>query len=378
VIDSSNSQTLIWRAAGGGGTRQGLFARTGDPALRVRHLLPALGAVQAAVVFDAEDRAFVADMAAHVHAFSLDGAPLWQAAVPGAVSATPVLHATENRIFIGTHAGWACALDSATGASLWQKPLPTKADPRILSDLLYVPEADAVVLSSWGGRFHALEASTGNERFSWDAGLAPYAAASTGSGGFIYSLRAVANRGVEFVRVSSGGEERVLHDVPEEKRGARRTLVAAAPVVDVERGRIYFVSNRDQGSWLHAWSEQEDRLLWQQPLPKAVQATPAVRADGVILLADLAGFVQALGPDGTNRFQHSCNCDYLLAGMVSDADGTSFLGDPLGFVHVLDRLGAGKAVFEAKRSIQARPSFDRRGSLYVPSTDRHVYVFAAV
>jgi PQQ-like domain len=339
-------------------------------------MLPGQGAVQASVVFDAADRVFVADMTGSVRAFSLQGAALWRATLPGPISATPAVHPVQERVFVGTDTGWVCALNSATGAILWQKQVPTKADPRILSDLLYLAKADAVILNSWGGRFHALDADSGAEKFSWDAGLAPYSAATSNLDGSIYCLRAIAKRGVEFVRVTPAGAEVVLLGVAEEKRGARRTMVAAAPVLDEERGVAYFVANRDEGSLLHAWSLRTNGLLWQQPLPHAVQGTPAVRKDGVVLVADLGGFVQAVGPDGAVQFRYPSKCEYLLAGLVSEAGGNSFLGDPLGFLHAIDRLGSGKPIFEAKRAVQGRPSFDRRGSLYLPSTDHNVYVFA--
>jgi outer membrane protein assembly factor BamB len=372
---TANEDALIWRMAGGDATRRGLFPRAVQVAARPSRPLPARGAVQASVVFDAEDRVFVADMAGNLQAFSPQGVMLWRTVLPGGVSGTPAVHPAQAQIYVGTHKGWACALHNATGSILWQKQLPTKTDPRILSDLLYLPQANAVILSSWGGRFHALDAATGSERFTWDAGLSPYSAAAASNDGSIYCLRAANNRGVEFVRVTSAGDERVLHQAPPDQRGVRRTMVAAAPVLDPERGIVYFVANHERASSLYAWSSRNNALLWEQPLPHAVQATPAVRKDGVVLIADLAGFVQAVGPDGAVQFRYPAECEYLLAGLVSEAGGTSFMGDPLGFLHAIDRLGAGKTIFETPRSVQARPAFDRHGSLYLPSTDHHVYVF---
>jgi len=321
--------------------------------------------------------AFVADMAGAVQAFSSSGKLRWRVRLSGGVSATPVVHPTKPHLFVGTHAGWVYALDTATGATLWRTEVPTQSDPRILSDLLYLPQADVVVLSSWGGRFHALDASSGAERFSWDAGISPYAAAAADREANLYCLRAVSNQGVELVRVTSNGEETLLHRAPEAKRGARRTLVSAAPVLDEPRGVRYFVINRDQGSLLHAGSLKAGSLLWSHPLPNAVQGTPALRHDGVILLADLGGSLHAIGPDGTSRFRYVSGCEYLLAGGVCEAGGTCFVGDPLGALHAINGQGDGNTVFEAKRSIQARPSFGPDGSLHVPATDQTVYVFPA-
>jgi outer membrane protein assembly factor BamB len=354
-----------------------LFVRAVQIKPRPARRLPAEGAIQAAVVFDEQGTAFVADMVGAVQGFSSSGKLRWRVKLSGGVSATPAVHPAKPQMFVGTHAGWVYALDTATGATLWRKEVPTKSDPRILSDLLYLPQADAVVLSSWGGRFHALDAGSGAERFSWDAGISPYAAAAADQEGNLYCLRAVWNQGVELVRVTSKGEETLRHPAPEEKRGARRTLVSAAPVLDERSGVAYFVINRDQGSRLHAWSLKSSSLLWTHPLPNAVQGTPALRHDGVILLADLGGSLHAIGPDGTPRFRYASGCEYLLAGGVCEAGGTCFIGDPVGVLHAINGQGAGHTVFEAKRSIQARPSFATDGSLYLPATDRTVYVFPA-
>ena len=366
----------IWRAAGGDATRRGLFPEKVQLEPDPPRKLLASGAVQAAAVFDESGRAFVADMTGVVQAFSAAGELLWRVELPGGISATPAVHPTKPRLFVGTHTGFVCALHTEKGARTWSTQLPTKADPRILSDFLCLPESDVVVLNSWGGRFQALDAGSGKERFGWEAGISPYSAASAASDESIYSMRVTDKRGVEFVRVTSDGAETVLNQTPAGKRGPRRTMVAAAPVLDEERGVVYFIVNRDHGSVLRAWSLRTSAVLWSLALPNAVRATPAVRSDGVILAPDLAGFVQAAGSEGALRFRCASGSDYLLAGAASEAGGTSFLGDPIGVVHSIDERGSAREIFEAPRAIQARLSFDPEGNMYVPSTDHRVYVFA--
>jgi outer membrane protein assembly factor BamB len=175
--------------------------------------------------------------------------------------------------------------------------------------------------------------------------------------------------------MSTDGKESVLYRVPESAWGANRMAVAAAPVLDERRQVAYFVANSGRESQVFAWSMRGDRLLWQRSLATGLVATPAVRGDGAVVVADLAGVVRALAPDGSLLFSYSADCDYLLAGPVSDATHRVFLGDPLGRLHVIDGEGAGKPVFEAERSFQARPSIDRSGQLYLPGADRQVYVF---
>ncbi|MBM3878282.1 MAG: hypothetical protein FJ387_00930 [Verrucomicrobia bacterium] len=370
--------TRVWHTAGGDNFRRGSSAVAvaapiaGPP----RHRLPAQGAVQAAVVFDETGNAFVADLAGAVQAFTAAGQLRWRVQLEGGISATPAVHPAEPWLLVGTHAGWVYALDTGTGTTRWRTAIPTTSDPRILSDLLCLPQANLVVLSSWGGKFHALDCRTGQTRTTWDAGFSPQAAAAADARGTIYCLRAVAKRGVEFVRVTSSGEATVLHTRPEGPRGARRTLVAAAPVLDETRGVAYLVMNADKDALLQAWSFASGQMIWSRSFDCAIHATPAVRRTGELVVADLAGTVHCLRPDdGSTRGRYVSGCEYLLAGAVSEQGGTAYVADPLGQLHAVDEQGAGKILFAAERSLQARPSFNPDGNLYVPASNRTVYVF---
>lgn len=368
---------MAWCVAGGDGTRRGLFRRRFRMTSRPLRRLPAQGAVQASPVFDRAGAAYVADMAGTVQAFGPDGTRRWWVQLAGSISATPAVHLDQPWLFVGTHTGRVYALDTAQGNILWQRELPTQTDPRIISDLLWVPQAGVVVLSSWGGRFYALDVNTGAVWGSWAGGIWPASAAAADPAGFIYCLRAVQRQGLELVRVAPDGQEAVLHRMPEPTCGAGRMLTSPAPVLDLSRQVLYFVANADRAGQLCAWSVEWDTLLWAQPLPYTVQATPTVRADGVVLLADLGGGVQAVGPDGALRFRYHTGSEYLLAGPVCDAEGKCWVADPTGVLHELNPKGQGRPVFEAARSFQGRPAFSPAGHLYLPCTDRTVYVFGA-
>jgi len=371
----SSSQSQVWAVAGGGPSRAGLFSGPVRIATRAPRRLAARGAVQASAVFDADDRVFIADMAGWVQAFANTGVSLWQQQLDGAVSATPAVDLGAGRVFVGTQTGWVYALATADGSVLWRKRVPTKSDARIVSDLLLLTAQPRVVLSSWGGRFSALEAATGEIGHNWDAGISPQAGASADTSGNCYCLRALRGQGVAFVRVAPGGAESVLYRQPEGQRGASRMVVAAAPVLDESRGVAYFIVNQGRNSTLHAWSLRDARLLWQRDFPRMIVATPALRPDGAMVLAGMDGGVHALSPEGSPLFRYETGAEYLLASPVCEGLGSTFVGDPLGRLQVIGQGGRGRAVFETARSLQARPAFDRRGDLYLPGTDRTVHVF---
>jgi outer membrane protein assembly factor BamB len=366
----------LWTVAGGSPCRAGTFPEPvrfrGKP---LRHL-ETRGAVQAAVVFDADDRAFVADMAGQVQAFDSQGGLLWHRQLEGGVSATPAVDPDNHRLFAGTHFGWVYALRTTDGSVLWRQRLPTTSDARILSDLLYLPARARLVVSSWGGQFRMLAGATGEIGGSWNAGLAPQAAASADPQGNIFCLRAVRGEGVTFVRVATDGTETALHRVAEGARNAARMVVAAAPVIDAARAVAYFIANIDRDSELFSWSLAEARLWWHRRIPRMIVATPALRPDGAIVVADTSGVVEVVAASGESLAHKVTGADYFLAGPVCDGAGIVFVGDPCGVLHALDVRGVARRLFEAPRSLQARPAFDQRGNLYLPCTNRRVYVFA--
>ncbi len=327
-------------------------------------------------MFDGSGTAFVADMSGTLLAFAPDGSVRWRLSLPAGVVASPALSADDEALFVGTFAGTVHAVEAATGRLRWEHRLPTASDPRVLSDLLYWATADSVVCSSWGAQFHALDAASGTTKATWNSGRTPASAATADSSGPCFCLRAVPRNGVELVSVRPDGAESILHTEPASEDWIRRVPVVAAPVLDAERARVYALLNRERGAALLCWSLAASRVLWSQSLPHCSTATPALLPDGAIVVADLAGTLHTLDPvEGAVRWQYSGNADYFLAGPVTDAGGTIWIGDPLGHVHEVRSTGEGRVLFECPRSLQARPSFSPAGHLHVPGTDGTVYVF---
>ena len=146
-------------------------------------------------------------------------------------------------------------------------------------------------------------------------------------------------------------------------------------MIDKNRKRVYSILNIDKDSVLHAMSLETGKTLWTEDFERYLTATPALLTDGSVVVADMKGVVHAISPEGNRRDRYHTGADYLLASPVCDAKGRVFVGDPQGRIHGIEPNGTGEVLFEAERAIQARPAFDSRGWLYVPSTDRYVYVF---
>lgn len=364
-----------WALSGGNPQRTGLFGGPvelpHEPDLRLQ--MPS--SIQAPVIIDTVGRAFVADMAGTVCAFAPDGCLLWRTIVDAGVVAAPGLEPGTDRLFVATVAGSVYSLDGKSGAQLWRSLLPSSSDPRVLADLLVLSQLRRVVASSWGGYFHSLSVETGQSLVTWRAGVSPRAAASAGGDGHVYCIRALPREEVQLLRVDSSGTESVVHAYRPRVRGSGRALVAAAPVIDLQRDRVYAILNEDQEGCLCAFGLTDARLLWRHRLGRAVSATPALGPDGTILVADMEGCLRAIAPDGSMGWVVSSDSEYLLAAPVCDGRGCVTWATPTGILYQTGPDRASRPWFRAARSLQAQPSLAGNGDLYVPCTSGHVFVF---
>jgi outer membrane protein assembly factor BamB len=154
--------------------------------------------------------------------------------------------------------------------------------------------------------------------------------------------------------------------------------VAATPILDDVQKSLYFIANVNNDSKMYAFCLETQKISWSRDFRRFIVATPALWADGSVVVADLSGVVHVLSPLGSPRFRYHTGAYYLLAGPVCDKGGTVYVGDPEGRLHVVSPEGTGEVIFEAPRSIEGRPAFDPNGRLYLPSRDGHVYVFPQV
>ena len=379
MSEHRKNRSRVWRTSGGSNARTGLFdgkVRIGtSPSCREVE-----GGIRASPVFDGIGNCYLASMAGMVSSYTPDGDERWRVRLPAGISASPALNPSDKAVFLGTVGGEVCALDPLDGRTLWKRGVPSQSDRRILSDLLFLPVQDLVVLNSWGGQFHALEAETGVVRISWSAGISSFAAAAAAANGRLYALRAESTEArsglVCFSLDPWSGEETEILFQPGSRRAANRMKVAASPIVDEMRQRLFIVTNVNNDSRLHAYSLVTNQFLWSRNFNRFIVATPTLMADGSVAVGDLSGVVHVVSPSGSLQHRYHTGAYYLLAGPVCDSEGTVFIGDPEGKLHLLSPEGTGTVIFEAGRSIEGRPAFDPGGRLYLPSMEGNVYVFS--
>jgi len=376
----SDDKTInAWTTMGGNNSRAGRAACAFALSPKATGNRRAEGRIKASPVFSRDGVMFIADMTGLVRALPPEGKPLWEKRLDASVFATPAVG--DSVLYTATTSGRIYALNAANGDEIWNVQIPSPDDPRILSDLLLLPQFSLVIASSWGKRFVALDVQKHNERFSWDAGTNPYSAASADADGAIYSLRAEWSNsgpnGTRLVRVDPqpGKETSLFFDEIKDKSTTIHS-VAAAPVIDDERKTVWFITHSGRDSTLWSLSLETGKEQIRLAFPCQITAPPAILPDGGTAVADMQGVVHNIAPNGERRFRYNTGGDYLLSGPVCDADGNIFGGDVIGCLHAISPQGVGAIVFEAERGIEARPAFDPAGRLIVPATDGAIYSFS--
>ncbi len=374
---------MTWYTMGGNNARSGTIEAQCTIRRKTPRKLEAQGGVFGSAVLTDEGTVLFADMSGSVHAYAEDGKLLWRKTVDGGVHAAPTFNRVTNTLYVGTVTGNVYALDAITGEQIWHQSLAGKYDPRILSDLLVIPEKKILVLSSWEWKYFAIDAETGKTKFDWPAGPSPRASASADSDGMIFTVRAEyergrgAKRGVHLVRINpDSGDETSVFFHPFDESVPYAPVLVAAPVIDTKRNLVYCITNIYKDSLLHSVDPASGEGKWSCHFERNVYATPALLQDGRIAVGDLSGDVHCLNPDGSLSYRYKTGSYFIFGGPVSDGGGTVYVGDSEGKIHRINPKGIGEPFFEAERCIEARPAFQPDGSLLVPSTDGNVYIFS--
>lgn len=366
--------TKIWRTSGGDISRRGLAAIgfVSNPKLLLQ--LHGNGGLSSSPVFSESGAIFFADMAGGIHSYTPKGEKRWSKEIQGGVQSSPVLNEEDSRLFAATFTGHLYAFDANGGEIIWNVEIPSEADSRILSDLLYLPKENLIILSSWGYKYYAVDAKTGALKNTWDAGSTLYSGASAMDDNSAVLLRVKSSKkkeeqAIELLRLHpSQNNTDILFSISPGQKPVNFLKIAAAPVVSLDNKTIYFSANIDANSHIYAYSVEKKQLVWEKTLERHLLTTPALRADGVLVLSDLTGAVKFLSPEkGDFAGSYSTGTYYLLSSPVCDNENNAFVGDIEGKIHAIAPDGKGKVIYDTGRCIQARPAFDPSGRLFVPS-----------
>lgn len=268
----------------------------------------------------------------------------------GSVSADPVMF-RGGPAHTGVYS--TRGLDGYAGI-LWRTPVPGPVRSTAAVD------GDAVYVGSAGGRLHALDRLTGEERWRYRAGAAVHGSPAV-SGDVVYvtdlesTLHAVdARTGRGLWRVETGPA------VPFPWGHESGDVYASSPTLAEVEGRPLLYFGAGDGS-LYAVDPRDEEVAWTLETGGRIRSTPAV-ADGIVVVGGADGIVHAADAlTGEPLWRHATRGADLDSGEFgfdrrtiqsspAIAEGRVHIGARDGFLYTLD-LGTGERLWDADHEV---------------------------
>ena len=304
------------------------------------------------------------------------------------------------------HSGAAPVTGPRTGRLRWRRRLdgPVVPGPAIgAGGIAYA--------ASNGGVLHALDITTGRDRWRFDGGASYGGDLSTTplvtpAGIVVWpgpreTLFAVSRSGQELWHVALGGQPLSPARAPDgtiiagDMSGGLRALRPAPSgpprtLWKLDLGSISYGSPavaRDGTVYTTVDSDlvavRAGRELWRVHAGDLSEVSPAITPDGTIVFAANDGIAYGVRPDGKVRWRYKIGA-LTYSSPAATRDGLVYLGDHRGFVTALDAatgkpvlrvLGLGRTRARRSVGVWTQPVVDARHNVYFGTRPGHVYGF---
>lgn len=179
--------------------------------------------------------------------------------------------------------GFVVAWDAANGAELWRHEMaPVESSPLVLDGTVYI--------GGWDARVYALDAMTGDVRWSTETDAQIVSSASLVEGDLTATGQpaiVIGTNGGSLYQLDAATGDVNWRARSNERLGSGREYFYATPTVAY--GRVY-IGNTD--GWMYAFGAETGKLLWAKEAGTYVY-TAAVAAEGTIYIGTYDGYVVA-------------------------------------------------------------------------------------
>ncbi len=215
--------------------------------------------------------------------------------IPSAALSSVSSNQSGSLLLLGFHNGLVVAIDTTIFDYAWFTSIPTLSDsgngPEVPSDSVDRPIAvtsdnqTAIVCGSNSGRVYGVSLSDGSRQWEYQAGGAIMGGPSIG---------------------------------PDPNNGNEDTVYVV-------------VRHSPTQSAIHAIRASDGTRKWVRVLPNVSRCTPTIDRNGVLYLGDERGFLYAINPNGTVKWQTYLSAPIRIAPVMGEFD---FRGNPTTFMFV--------------------------------------------
>jgi outer membrane protein assembly factor BamB len=253
----------------------------------------------------------------------LTGAVSWAQALGGAVESTPAID--SGRVYVHAFDGKVHALNSTTGAILWQTTIGAAGDayssPTVVANVVYVGSNDDNVYALNGSTGAVIwKGSTGGEIFG--------SPAVSGGRVFVGSLNGAINAFA--VGCSSGGSTcgSLWTD-------STANAVPSSPAV--ANGVVYIASS---GKVLFALNAGTGGVLWSGTLPSVPDVNSPAVANGLVYIGATSGVLTAF-PAACGSGGATCSPRWQSPALGNEIDSSPAIANGVVYMTAIDFSGTG-------------------------------------
>ena len=289
------------------------------------------------------------------------GGQLWQFHAEGGFVATPAL-GPDGTVYAACVDRNLYALEGATGARKWafQAANPLYAAPALgLDGTLFLGESQYC---------YAVDSATG--ALKWRRPIKCYAAPAIGSDGMVYIASTyAAGNGASYQRMyaldGATGEPRW------EFTGKTVSASVALPSPSLGRDGTVYYGGFDRA--LYALDGRTGRLKWEYPLEGEALASPAVGGEPETVFTSGSDFsfyaIDAV--TGGKKWEFNTTSDTVAASPIVGPDGTIYARTVTGMIYALAAdSGTVKWKFQTEFNDRSTPALGANGTLYACGLDR--------
>jgi outer membrane protein assembly factor BamB len=329
---------------------------------------PTGGVVYSSPAIAADGTIYVGSEDGWLHAINPDGSRKW--AFTGAgdwIDSSPAI-GPDGTIYFGCWDNHVYAIDPADGTEKWRY-----ATGNLVIASPAIDAAGNIYFGSNDGIFYSLTPG-GSLRWMFLAqGEIDASAAISGDGGTVYFGDTL---GYFYALSTLSGAQKWRYQILLQHPDTRQLGILAAPAIGYD-GTVYVGS---QNGRLYAFGNNSNGApLWTFTATEAIDNTPVIGADGAIYFASRDGYVYAVNPQSGAPVQlwESLVGDVFYASPALSADGhlivAAYAGEGFTQVVALDRLGEPVWQMFVAGFNDSSPAIGADGSVYVGMHDYSLY-----
>ncbi len=323
--------------------------------------------IPGSVVTGKDGTLYVSSADHRLYALMSNGGLAWKFEARESIYGTPAV-GPDGAVVFADLSGMIYSL-RPDGVVQWSVELGSGGDHRVVASPTVAADG-TIYICSWDDRLYAYSRAGA---LLWQTALAglPSSSPALDNEGNIYIVcrDLVSARNILVQKIDPATRRQIWRF--SEDLGSSNERIISTPALDLVRNRLYVGACRANDGVLYSLNLSTGSLVSRVPFSSGIVSSPAVAADGSVIIASITGQLSSIDPaSGAIQWSFSTGGAYFLGSPVIDATGRIFIGDSDGTVYSISPAGQKLWSYGGlDSSVNSSPAVGEFGRLYVTSSD---------